>query len=346
MCAMVGALEPRMPPHATSSKPPGLRDGVVVIDKPVGPTSHDMVSRVRKRLGQRSVGHAGTLDPFASGLLVVAVGQGTKLVPYLTAAQKTYTATLLLGAATETFDPTAAITSRAPLSDALISELSRGVDGPLLCAALETERARSEQTPPMHSAVHVGGTRAYQLARQGVEVDLPARHVQVHSLTVDSCTLHTEDRTCSLTLSLTVTKGYYVRALARDLATSLGTVGYLTALRRTAAAPFTIAEASALEDVGRNVLSLAEAARRILPVVTLTDKGVIDAGIGRTIEEADRSPHIDVPAAWFSTSGELVAVGEGARVLRGFPSTPGLPRAALRASDATSSSAAEPSPES
>lgn len=305
-------------PLNASAKKPDL-SGVAIIDKPIGPTSHDMVARVRKRLRQRSVGHAGTLDPFASGVLVVAVGQGTKLVPYLTAAEKIYSATIVLGASTETFDPTAPVTRRVPLPASLAVELGRGTDGPILGAALDVERARELQTPPMHSAVHVDGVRAYQLARKGVDIELPPRPVAVRSLTLESCILHPDGETASLELRLAVTKGYYVRALARDLAKSLGTVGHLTALRRTEAAPFTIAEASSLDDL--RVLTLADVARRILPVVSLTERGAIDAGIGRTLDNADYSPAVEGPAAWFSPAQELVAIGEGARVLRGFTSS-------------------------
>ena len=301
-----------------SAKKPEF-SGVAIIDKPIGPTSHDMVARVRRRLGQRSVGHAGTLDPFASGVLVVAMGQGTKLVPYLTAAEKTYSATLMLGATTATFDPTEPISLRAPLPADLAAELADGGGSVRLSAAMDIERGRTQQTPPMHSAIHVDGVRAYSLARQGVQVDLPPREVAVRELSVESCTLHTDRETASLTLRLTVTKGYYVRALARDLAQSLGTVGHLTALRRTAAAPFTIAEASSIEEL--RVHTLADVARRILPAVRLTERGVIDGRIGRTLDEADYGPQVDGPTAWFSPDGELIAIGEGGRVLRGFTSS-------------------------
>ncbi|MFO0665910.1 MAG: tRNA pseudouridine(55) synthase TruB [Polyangiaceae bacterium] len=296
--------------------------GVVILDKPVGPTSHDVVARVRKHFGQRSVGHAGTLDPFASGVLVVALGEGTKLVPYLTQAEKAYSATLVLGATTPTFDPTEPVSERAALAPSLVTELHEG-RGPLLEAAFALERSRTHQVPPMHSAIHVGGTRAYALARQGTHVDLPERPVSVKALSLDTCGIHTHDGTASLTFSVVVSKGYYVRALARDLAAALGTVGHLTMLRRTAAVPFTVEEAEPLASA--RVLEMAEVARRILPAVTLTEKGTIDARMGRAIAETDRFPHVSEPAAWFSAEGELVAIGEGDRVLRGFRPTSSSP---------------------
>lgn len=273
-------------------------DGIVVVDKPRGPTSHDIVQRLRKTFATREVGHAGTLDPMATGVLVIAIGEGTKLVPYLTAGDKTYEATLRLGIATDTLDAEGKETARAEIPSALAT---------VLPSALEAERARTSQIPPAFSAIHSGGERAHDKARRGEAVALDPRPVVVHSLdaAIDADCIH---------LRLTVSKGYYVRSLGRDLASGLGTVGHLIALRRTRSGAFDLSDVS---DPPR-VIPLALAASRTLPAIPLTESAAIDARHGRAI------PLPDVPAgtcAWIH-DGTLVAIGEVrdgiGRVLRGF----------------------------
>jgi tRNA pseudouridine55 synthase len=278
--------------------------GVIVVDKERGPTSHDVVARLRRSLRTRQVGHAGTLDPMATGVLVVAVGEATKLVPWLTADDKGYLASIKLGIETDTLDAEGRETVRSEVP----SDLEARVDG-----ALARERARGEQVPPVYSAIRIGGERAHELARRGEAPELGARSVAVRSL--DLVALRPPDE---IDVALEVSKGYFVRAFARDLAASLGTVGHLTALRRTRSGAFTLADANG------ELLPLAEAAARALPVSTLTDAGVVAARHGKRVPIGEiATPHA-VPSAWLDADGRLVAIGavdaaEGhGRVLRGF----------------------------
>jgi tRNA pseudouridine55 synthase len=284
-------------------------NGVLVIDKPRGPTSHDVVAQVRRKLKTRHVGHAGTLDPMATGVLVVAVGDATKLVPWLTADDKTYVTTIRLGIETDTLDAEGKETAR---------EVVR-FDRAQLEAALDAERARTLQVPPAFSAIKIGGQRAHELARAGVETELPERPVAVRALAL------IEARADELDLHVAVSKGYFVRSLARDLARALGTAGHLTSLRRVRSGGFAIEDAITIEAVaGDALLPTSVAATRALPVSTLDDAGVRAASFGqRVAPEHIRDPRAG-PSAWVDERAQLVAIGEcepdgTGRVLRGFP---------------------------
>lgn len=302
--------------------------GVLVVDKPRGPTSHDVVARLRRLLGTRQVGHCGTLDPMATGVLVVAVGEATKLVPWLTSDDKAYEATLRLGAQTDTLDADGAITEERPVDGELsreVAQVTAGTIGPRLAGALDAERARPQQVPPAFSAIRIAGERAHEIARRGESPELAARAVEVKRLVVTGGGL---DPAPHLDLALDVTKGYFVRSLARDLAAALGTVGHLTALRRTRSGAFRLDDAAPLdagpEALRAAVLPLAAAAARALPTSTLTAAGVLAATRGQRVQPEDlASPHPS-PSAWLDAAGRLVAIGEASedgtgRVLRGFP---------------------------
>ncbi len=283
--------------------------GVLVIDKPRAMTSHDVVAVVRRTLGTREVGHAGTLDPMATGVLVVAVGEATKLALYLASADKEYEATIALGVATDTLDADGRETSRADVPTGWATGLE---------TALDAERARTLQDPPIYSAIHTKGGRAHERARRGEEPELAARPVRVVSLVA----LGTSERQAML--RLVVSKGYYVRALARDLAVRLGTLGHLVALRRLRAGSFTIEEAVPLASLTRATphIPLARAAERALPVAMLTDEGVSHARAGRPVPPAMLSSEALGEHAWLAPDRSLVAIGhlkEGVgRVIRGF----------------------------
>lgn len=302
-----------------------LPSGVLVVDKPRGPTSHDVVARVRRALKTRHVGHAGTLDPMATGVLVVAVGEATKLVPWLTADDKTYETTIHLGVETDTLDAEGRETLRAPAPDALVRAIRERIPSSLLDRALEAERARTEQVPPAFSAIRIQGQRAHELARAGrIESALPARPVEVRTLELLGGRVL--DDGVELDVRVEAAKGYFVRALARDLARGLGTVGHLTALRRIRSGAFTIGDAIPLEGASREaLLGLSAAAARALPVTHLDDAGVRAVSYGqRVAPEHMQDPH-PCASAWLDGSSRLVAIGEcGAdgtgRVLRGFPS--------------------------
>jgi tRNA pseudouridine55 synthase len=301
---------------------------VLVIDKPAGMTSHDVVARARRILRTREVGHAGTLDPMATGVLVLAVGEATKLVPWLTALDKSYEATVALGVETDTLDADGAETARTPISAELqaLLALPQGVpEAPGVRAALDRERARTAQVPPAFSAIRTGGERAFARARRGEQVTLAERDVAVRRLDV----VGWGDAPPELHVVLEVAKGYYVRSLARDLALGLGTVGHLTRLRRTKSGDFAIGEALALdappECLSAALLPIAAAASRALPVATLTEVGVSDARHGRPVQPCDHDGATSTACAWLDASGALVAIGrvdEARRgtVLRGFAS--------------------------
>lgn len=299
--------------------------GVLPIDKPGGMTSHDVVARVRRALSTKRVGHAGTLDPMATGVLVVLVGEATKLEPFLMSADKTYEAELALGAATDTLDVEGAVVGRAPIPEELLAELLRTdaavAPGPLLRAALDAERARREQVPPAYSAIKVDGQKSYDLARKGAALDLPARAVSVRQLLLDRVT-RGDDGAPRLTLRVTTSKGYYVRSLARDLAAQLGTLGHLTALRRLASGGFAVGQAIPLEAArAADLIAMTAALRRSdVPSVTLGSDDVVRIRQGKRVAapefEADRV------VACLDEAGALVAMARFESgelvVVRGF----------------------------
>jgi tRNA pseudouridine55 synthase len=325
------------------SAPPSSRvplDGVLVIDKPRGPTSHDVVARLRRTLGTREVGHAGTLDPMATGVLVVCLGEATKLSSWLAASDKAYEATIALGAETDTLDADGTVTKRADVPLAILEALDRiraGSVHPHIERALAAERARTTQVPPAVSAIKKDGVRSYADARRKQQLgETPAplepRAVAIRALEAIGGGRDEGARTGWLAVTCDVTKGFYVRALARDLAEALGTLGYLTALRRLRSGPFDIEEAMPLDtpadELAARLIKVERAATRALPVARLTESGTRDARFGRALRPEDASwTTSSGPHAWLGPQGELVAVGERTedgtgRVLRGFASEP------------------------
>lgn len=300
--------------------------GLVVIDKPEGPTSHDVVGRARRALGTRKVGHAGTLDPLASGVLVVLVGEATKLGPYVTAHEKRYTARVVFGLATDTLDREGTPTARAEIPAWLRDELDAllaGRPAPRLDAALDAELARRAQTPPAYSAIKVDGTPSYARARAGAAIELADRSVELKRISVLGADARAE--LPFVDLDLVVSKGYYVRSLARDLGAQLGLPSHLGALRRTESGPFHLDAAVPLAALRPEALiPLAQAARLGLPAGTLHAEGAIKARQGKRLDETDflHLPPSGEPSAWLDPEGELVAVGtrseEGFLLHRGF----------------------------
>lgn len=289
-------------------------EGLLLVDKPLGCTSHDVVARARRLFATRSVGHAGTLDPMASGLLVLLFGEACKLSSHLTSQSKTYRTTLRFGTATDSHDADGEVVeTREPPPNF--------PEPQALAAALDRERARTEQVPPAISAVHERGERAYKRARRGEVLELAPRPIHVEELRLLS------RGEGALSLELRVSKGYYVRALARDLAESLGMPAHLSELRRLSSGPFTLEESCAWPpSEAVPLVPLADAARRALPVTQLSEPGVTYARHGKTLlsEHAVPAQH-DVVSAWLSPDGVLVALGtssaDGAhRVVRGFSS--------------------------
>jgi tRNA pseudouridine55 synthase len=212
--------------------------GLVIVDKPSGMTSHDVVARVRRLAGTRRVGHAGTLDPMATGVLVVGVEKATRLLGYLTLTEKTYVATIRLGQSTSTDDAEGEPTGGSPATD-------------IAPGALDAEIAELTgdiwQVPPGVSAIKVNGQRAYKLTRAGAAPELAARPVTVYEFTVTG--LRETGDFLDIDAVIRCSSGTYIRALARDLGAALGTGGHLTALRRTAVGPYDLAQAHTLQEL-------------------------------------------------------------------------------------------------
>ena len=229
---------------------------MLLVDKPAGVTSHDVVAVARRALGTRRIGHAGTLDPFATGLLVLLLGRGTRLLPYIEGEPKVYEASIRFGAETSTDDPTGEVVREAapPTSDAVRH-------------AIETLTGPIDQRPPAYSAKQVGGTRAYAAARRGVPLDLSAVRVVVHDWTVRTQTLGTLEAT------ITCSGGTYIRALARDLGRAAGSAAHLVALRRTRSGVFDVVDAVTLRQLqeGAHAVRGLRAAIPTMPVQPLTD---------------------------------------------------------------------------
>lgn len=248
--------------------------GIVVVDKPAGLTSHDVVGRLRRILRTRKVGHAGTLDPMATGVLVCGVERGTKLLGHLALDTKAYTATIRLGAATTTDDAEGEVVSRADASSVTDGAVAAGI------AALTGQIA---QVPSSVSAIKVDGRRAYARVRAGEEVVLAARPVTVSAFTLR------ERRGDDLDVRVECSSGTYVRALARDLGAALGVGGHLTALRRTRVGPFTLDHARTLEQLDADpVLSLPldEAVAVAFPRRDLDEPAAADVRHGRPLPAA------------------------------------------------------------
>ena len=268
-------------------------DGLVVLDKPVGCTSHDVVGRCRKIFGQRKVGHGGTLDPGATGVLLVGLGRATRLLRYLSALSKAYEGEVVLGAATSTLDDGGEVVATWDMSGVGLEAVRRAAAGFV---------GDIEQVPPMVSAVSVGGRRLHELARAGVEVERAARPVTVHRFEVGPGSGPGVFR-----IEVHCSSGTYVRSLAADLGTALGGGAHLRNLRRTAVGPFTVEAATSLDDLGvADVLSPAAAVGHLEPV-TVDDAVARAVGYGRILE---REWPGEGPWAVLSADGRLLAVYE------------------------------------
>lgn len=285
---------------------PLANSGLVVVDKPQGMTSHDVVGKLRRIFGTRKVGHAGTLDPMATGVLVVGIERGTKFLAHMVASTKAYDATIRLGAATDTDDAEGTViscTSAAKVNDEELDAEIAALTGEIL------------QKPAKVSAIKINGKRAHQLVREGKDVEIPARPVTVMSFVV-----HDRRRVSELDpeageafefydldVSVACSSGTYIRSLARDLGEALGVGGHLTALRRTEVGPFTLADARTLEDLTENPmmsLSLDEALIRSYPRLNVTDAEAKALAMGKWLEPRGlKDVHVAV-----SPQGEAVAL--------------------------------------
>ena len=271
-------------------------EGFVVVDKHAGLTSHDVVARCRRLLGTRKVGHAGTLDPDATGVLIVGVGRATRLLRFASALPKTYVGDVVLGTTTTTLDASGEVTARFDMGEVALEavrEAARSLTG------------RIQQVPPMVSAVKVGGRRLHELAREGIEVERAARGVEVFRFDA----FETGEPGCFRVL-VECSSGTYVRVLAADLGLRLGGGAHLRVLRRISVGSFRDAEAMALEDVAPDRVRPPEELVRDMPGAVATDELSRALGHGRVVERLGLGVVGDGPWAVLDKSGRLVAICE------------------------------------
>jgi tRNA pseudouridine55 synthase len=272
-------------------------DGLLVVDKPAGPTSHDVVARCRRLLSEKRVGHGGTLDPDATGVLLVAVGRVTRLLRFLSPLTKIYQGELVLGTATDTLDASGRVTGTWDMSavtPAEVTAAARALTGDLL------------QIPPMVSAVQVGGRRLHQLARQGIEVERQPRPVRVERFDVTSPAADADRYRFLVECS----SGTYVRSLVDDLGRALGGGAHLGTLRRTAVGPFGENRAVGLDQVGSEHLLTPLAAVGHLPRLALSPESLALARHGRPLDAAAAGASGTGPWAATDAQGGLVGVYE------------------------------------
>lgn len=284
-----------------------MLDGLAVVDKPPGFTSHDVVGLCRKRFGQKRIGHGGTLDPDATGVLIVAFGRVTRLLQFVTGMPKSYEAEVVLGVATTTLDAAGEVTGRWDQSYVTREDARRAAAGFV---------GTTLQIPPMVSAIKVGGRRLHQLARAGVEVDRPAREISVSRFDVDlipdepagSNQVGSGHEGPILFVRIDCSSGTYVRVLAADLGVALGGGAHVRKLRRTAVGPWTEEHAVRLDDLDRESLLPPVAALPWMDRVTVSEDAAVDVAHGKVLEAA--SIGVAGPGPWsvVAPSGELLAV--------------------------------------
>ncbi|HQZ83776.1 MAG TPA: tRNA pseudouridine(55) synthase TruB [Pyrinomonadaceae bacterium] len=278
-------------------------DGVLIIDKPVGPTSHDVVNRVRRIFKTRKVGHTGTLDPFATGVMVVLIGKATRLARFADRADKEYEATLRFGFATDTGDLTGTQIGEHGRSDISSQEIE---------GVLDRFRGKIMQVPPMYSAKKVDGKKLYELARRGEEIERPAIAITIHEI----CLLSSSNEPSELhRIRVRCSAGTYIRTLAEDIAKALGTAAHLTELRRTASGRSSIEQSVTLDILA----DAAEPSKYLLPMEVLIEglpRFVLSSdrvqktlnGLSSRVYDASFAP--DETVAMFSENNELIAIGK------------------------------------
>lgn len=283
-----------------------ILNGLILVDKGRGPTSHDVVNLVRRQLRIRRVGHLGTLDPPATGLLVMCLGQATRLVEFMGHFEKEYEAVVRLGMVTDTQDTTGKVLKEAPPvapTGAQLEEIRRRFTGEI------------EQTPPMYSAVKVGGKRLYEIAREGRTVERAPRKVTIHSLDLIGVTMP------RIRMRIRCSKGTYIRALCADIGDFLGCGGALDALRRLKVGPFRVEDASPIDHVTldrvASLLRPMDAGLSNLPVALIRARSVGRVFTGAPILAADlESRETLAPSGWvrvMGPGGQLLAIGEVAK---------------------------------
>ena len=285
---------------------PAGPDGLAIVDKAAGWTSHDIVAKARGVLGTRKVGHSGTLDPDATGVLLLGVGKVTRLLKYLGLPSKTYTGVVVLGTATSTLDSSGEVTGSWAMDGVTIGAM-REAAVPLTGDIL--------QVPPMVSAIQVDGRRLHELAREGIEIERAPRPVTVHSFTVGEAV----EPGC-FPIEVTCSSGTYVRSLAADVGTALGGGAHLRDLRRTAIGSFTAAQGVPVEALTPEGLLTPAAALRDLPAVVVDAEVATAVGFGKVLPLEVLGVHGDGPWPIVGPEGHLLAVYEAYRDATAKPS--------------------------
>jgi len=278
--------------------------GLVIVDKPPGMTSHDVVARIRRLAGTRRVGHAGTLDPMATGVLVVGVEKATRLLGHLALSEKEYSATIRLGQATDTDDAEGQVIAETPAD---------GIGRDAIEAAAAALTGEIQQIPPGYSAVKVAGQRAYRLARRGAAPELAARAVTVREFTVHAVhAVRGSGGLLDVDASVTCSSGTYIRALARDLGAALGVGGHLTALRRTRVGPYRVADAHTLDQLAAafTMTGLADAAAAAFRPVHLSEEQARRVAHGGRLAAGELAwpGGAPGPVAAFAPDGSFIAL--------------------------------------
>lgn len=274
-------------------------DGLLVVDKPVGLTSNDLVTRIRRITGQMRSGHSGTLDPDATGVMLVGFGRVTKLLPYLIDLGKSYRGEVVLGTETSTLDASGEVTATHDMSTVSVADVERVATG--FVGAIE-------QVPPMVSAVHVKGKRLYEYAREGIEIERPVRHVTVHRLTVTG-----EVAPGVFGIDVACSSGTYIRSIAADIGTALGGGAHLRNLRRTSVGPFDESEAVPFDEItAQTPLLTPVQAMRGHRVVQLSHHDVLGCANGRLLKRAEVGIAVDEAGPWVAVGpdGAFVALLE------------------------------------
>lgn len=271
--------------------------GLILVDKPAGWTSHDVVSKTRKIAGTRKVGHAGTLDPMATGMLVIGFNKATRLLTYIVDTTKTYRATIRLGHSTTTDDADGEITQTRYANAVTETQLRQGI------AELT---GTIQQVPSAVSAIKIDGKRAYQRVRAGETVTIPAREVTVHRFDIQDIRRAPDGKTIDLDVEVECTAGTYIRALARDLGEALDTGGYLTVLRRTAVGPYRVEDAVTIEELAQSFVytDLSTATSRLFETRIVSNQEGLDLIHGRRISPSATDALIAAALA----NGEVLAL--------------------------------------
>jgi tRNA pseudouridine55 synthase len=292
--------------------------GILLVDKPAGWTSHDIVARTRRLAGTRKVGHAGTLDPMATGLLILGLNSSTRLLTYIVGTDKEYLATIRLGSSTTTDDAEGETIEQAPAAAVA------AVTDDAIRAGIENLTGEIEQVPSSVSAIKIDGKRAYARVRAGEEVVLDARPVTISEFEVLEVRRLAE--AVDVDVRVVCSSGTYIRSLARDLGSAVGLGGHLTALRRTRVGPFVVEDARPIEglDVASRLVPAADAASILFERFELSEQQAIDLTHGKRIHVPDRQNGSGVPVAAIAPTGHLVGLiefrGKEARTLVNFPS--------------------------